>query len=125
MGLEYLNDMRTALLKEAKEKAEKEFKEVSPTKLRTYYNEVLALKEKLVHSPNDESLWCKFYLLSAKVSYDTKRKVNKRPLVNEYFKNFIQEAVKTISERRDISLLEKFCLFFEAVVGFFPRSTSN
>ncbi len=124
MGLEYLDDMKTALLNVAQEKAQI-FEDVSPTKLRAYYNEILSLKEKLIHRSDDESLWCKFYLLKAKVNYDNKRKVAGKKVISETFKKFIEEAVNTISEKKDICLLEKFCLFFEAVVGFFPKSTTN
>jgi len=121
MGLEYLDDMQKALLKEAKEQAKSIGQgRVNTSKVRMYYNEILSISNKLREKAGDTNVWYKFYLLKAKSNYDFRRGV-----VSKEFKDFISSAVDEISEGKDVDKLYKFRLFFEAVVGFFPKNTAN
>ena len=120
-----LDDMKDALLKKAQQKAKelergKFGRSLNTSKLRSYYNSILSISNRLEKEPDNESVWTEFYLLKAKVNYDKQRKV-----VNDEFVGFITEAVDVISNTKNIDSLKRFRIFFEAVVGFFPRSTSN
>ena len=121
-----LDDMKSALLQEAERKAKNLEKRdqggrsLTTGKLRSYYKTICSICRKLEEDPNRNDVWIEFYMLKAKVDYDKKRKV-----VNEEFASFIKEAVDNISKTESVEDLKKFRLFFEAVVGFFPRSTAN
>ncbi len=123
-----LEGMRKALLIDAQELArkleQKEDKkkgrgkiELKPTKLRQYYQAIVHIYEQMKEKEQKDNLWIQFYILKAKVRYDYGRE-----MVTELFEDFITSAVENVKTKED---LEKFKLFFEAVVGFFPKSTSS
>jgi len=114
-----LDDMKTALTEEAKSKAASFEKGLNTSKLRQYYQVVSSIYEKMCARKDSDcnDLWMQFYLLKARSNYDKTRR-----LVNEEFKRFIESAVDNVKTKED---LERFKLFFEAIVGFFPKSTAN
>ncbi|RKY29872.1 MAG: type III-A CRISPR-associated protein Csm2 [Candidatus Omnitrophota bacterium] len=102
----------------AKDIGEKIFgKETNPSKVRQYYQVIVRLRDKLKSDSGNASVWNEFYMLKPKAQYDFNRKV-----INSVFQKFISEAVDKIDSKEDF---ERFALFFEAVVGFFPKNTAQ
>lgn len=85
---------------------------VSFTQLRNFFNEVLALKEKLKVN-SYEQIDAEIGMLVSKANYKKVRDVKN----TELFK-FIKQGVDSIKSGDDF---KDFAVLFEAVVGFFPR----
>jgi CRISPR type III-A-associated protein Csm2 len=107
------NLRRALLVKEAEGFAKKlNYGGVSFTQLRNFFNEVLALKEKLKVKPYEE-IEAEIGMLVSKANY---KKVRERKNT-ELFK-FIKQGVDSIKSGENF---KDFAVLFEAVVGFFPR----
>lgn len=109
------NRIADMLVKTAKDEADKMDRgRVSFTQLRSFFNEVLSLKSRLEHKSYEE-LAAEIGMLISKAHY---RKT--RDAKNTELYNFIHRGVNSIHSKQDF---EDFALFFEAVVGFFPRKS--
>ncbi|WP_456419289.1 type III-A CRISPR-associated protein Csm2 [Methanocaldococcus infernus] len=90
-------------------------KNLSSSKLRKFYNYVI-----LIDAENDRDWFVKLVRLKSLIYYDYGREKNNRALEN--LKEFIEEAVKLISNAENEELMKtrfkNFKLFFEAIVAY-------
>ena len=113
------NYKRELFSKDALEQASK-FQNLTPTQIRRFFNDVKALESKVKAKKDFNAILPLIKMLKAKVSYATSRKGQQKvPLT---FKNFIYEMVDNINDARDF---EAFCLYFEAVLGYFSGIKSE
>jgi len=127
---------RDLLVKDAQDWADKIAEHVSYTQLRKFYSEALALKSRLEEKVKDkvkelgdkkgkeegfkesEAL---IGMLISKANYSkikSKFLKDKKKYQNEELFNFIYACVTAVHSEQDFN---DFVLFFEAVLGFFPR----
>lgn len=94
-------------------------KEVSYTQLRKFYSEVLSIKAKMKEIKDEVECFKRYEavigMLISKANYSKIR--NKK---NEELFNFINEYVPGIGSKQDF---DDFVLFFESVLGYYPRRT--
>lgn len=122
------NLRRELLTDEAKDWAEKVGKKVSYTQLRKFYSEVLSIQSRMKDIPDENESFKKYEavigMLISKANYakirSKKRRQKDGTEVYEYEQlyNFIDCSVSSIHKKQDF---DDFVLFFEAVLGFFPR----
>lgn len=95
-------------------KAKQTDKAVTSAQLRRFYGDVKKLEMRLKNSSDKDTAFLEILplikLLKAKAAY-----ARKRELVNESFKNWINDNVDLINDRKEFAA---FLLYFEAVVGF-------
>ncbi len=120
------NHLRKELLvKEAKDWANKIAVKVSYTQLRKFYTEALALKSRLEEKVKDKGkeegfkeMEALIGMLISKANYSKIRSKKKGIYENEELFNFIYAGITAVHSAQDFY---DFVLFFEAVLGFFPR----
>lgn len=87
------------------------------TQIRRFYDAVLELNEKAQNLVSDEQYQKEVYpfviMLRSKVAY-----AKSRDLVSDTFIKMINQCV---SESSSIKRMNNFKLFFEAVIGFYPK----
>lgn len=109
---------RELLVTEAKTWAERVAVKVSYTQLRKFYSEALALKSKLEEKGFKE-MEALIGMMISKANYSKiKSKYKDGKYENEELFNFINSCVHAIHSEQDY---KDFVLFFEAVLGFYPR----
>jgi CRISPR type III-A-associated protein Csm2 len=113
--------INSKLLDEEAEKIAKSFfdrrNKVSGSQLRKFFNEVKDLEKKIEVRGWDEIMPL-VKMVKSKICYatsPTKIKPFERDVYNK-FKDFIQEGINSIEDKRDF---EAFSKYFEAVVGFY------
>lgn len=106
---------RDLLIKDAKGYSENmDIGRVSFTQLRSFFNYVLSVKERLITGKKSyEEIEHEVAMLVSKANYKRTRDAKN----TELFK-FIEAGVNRIHKKQDVL---DFALLFEAVVGFFPR----
>jgi CRISPR type III-A-associated protein Csm2 len=111
---------RELLVEEAEGWANRMAKRVSYTQLRKFYSESLALKSKM-EEKDFEEVEALVGMLISKANYS---KIKSRfyrqdgTYENEELFNFIDSCVRSIHSKQDFN---DFVMFFEAVLGFYPR----
>jgi CRISPR type III-A-associated protein Csm2 len=98
---------------------------LSTHQLRRFYSEVKNIERLSKSGGSDkwvDSLYPRIKLIVAKAVYNTKRQTNKIP---PKFKEFLEVGIKPITNDPVTGLksFEKFCLMFEAVVGYATQYT--
>jgi len=87
------------------------------TQIRRFYDAVLELNEKAQNLASDEQYKKEVYpfviMLRSKVAY-----AKSRDLVSDTFEKMINQCV---SESSSIKRMNNFKLFFEALIGFYPK----
>lgn len=115
------NRLRKELLvEEAEHWAHRMAKRVSYTQLRKFYSEALALKSKMEEKTFEE-VEALVGMLISKANYSKiKSRFFRKDGIyeNEELFNFIDSCVRSIHSKQDFN---DFVLFFEAVLGFYPR----
>lgn len=111
---------RELLVEDAEDWAHRIAKRVSYTQLRKFYSEALALKSKM-EEKEFEDVEALVGMLISKANYS---KIKSRffrkdgTYENEELFNYINSCVRSIHSKQDFN---DFVLFFEAVLGFYPR----
>lgn len=110
---------RELLVEEAKDWSEYIGKTVSYTQLRKFYSEAMSIKAKMKDIKGEEAFQkydAVIGMLISKANYSMVRspKNSNRPLF-EFFNSYIPK----IKNKQDF---EDFVLFFEAVLGYFPKN---
>lgn len=83
-----------------------------PTQLRKFFDEVTRYKGMTQSTPEDfVSLLPYIKMVNAKAAYAAGR-----DLIGPTFKDFINDSLKQVNDRRDFEL---FCAFFEAFMGYY------
>ncbi len=99
------------------EKQESKTAKNKSTQIRRFYDAVLELNEKAQNLASDEQYQKEVYpfviMLRSKVAY-----AKSRDLVSDIFVKMINQCV---SESSSIKRMNNFKLFFEAVIGFYPK----
>lgn len=104
-------------LKVAKSFFDSQGNKISGSQLRKFYDEVKSL-EKKIGKIGWNSVFPLMKMLKSKILYATApTKINKKEKeVYNNFKNFIIENIDSIKDEKDF---KAFCLYFEAVVGYY------
>jgi CRISPR type III-A-associated protein Csm2 len=88
---------------------------VSFTQLRSFFNEILTIKERMTtENKTYEEMAAIIGMLISKAHY----RMVREPTKNTELYNFINSGVHSVKSKQDYL---DFALLFEAVVGFFPR----
>jgi len=119
---------RDLLVKDAQKWADRIAKRVSYTQLRKFYSEALALKSRMEEKVRDKGkeegfkeMEALIGMLISKANYSKIKSrflKDKKKYQNEELFNFINACVNAIHSEQDFN---DFVLFFEAVLGFYPR----
>jgi CRISPR type III-A-associated protein Csm2 len=120
---------RDLLVKDAKKWADDIYSgSVSYTQLRKFYSEALALKSRMEEKVSEKGKEEGFKemealvgMLISKANYSkikSKFLKDKKKYQNEELFNFINTCITAVHSEQDF---KDFVLFFEAVLGFFPR----
>ena len=101
-----------------KEKKESKDKLNKSSQIRRFYDVVLELNEKAQNKSSDEEYKKEVYpfvvMLNSKVAY-----AKSRDLVSDSFVKMINQCVTKSSDSR--KKMNNFKLFFEALIGFYPK----
>lgn len=104
------------------EKLVDNYKGMTTSQLRNFYNEVKNIEKIKERSDIDDSqilnlIMIRLKLLKAKLIYNQKRSINK---YNEGFKNFSSDFSNILDSKiKTLKDFDVFCKFFEALVGYF------
>lgn len=119
---------RELLVEDAQEWAHRIAKRVSYTQLRKFYSEALALKSRMEEKVRDKGkeegfkeMEALIGMLISKANYSkikSRYYAGDKIYENEELFNFIYACVTAVHSEQDFN---DFVLFFEAVLGFFPR----
>ena len=107
------------------EKLVDNYKGMTTSQLRNFYNEVKNIEKIKERSDIDDSqrlnlIMIRLKLLKAKLIYNQKRSINK---YNEGFKNFSSDFSNILDSKiKTLKDFDVFCKFFEALVGYFYGS---
>lgn len=107
------------------EKLVDNYKGMTTSQLRNFYNEVKNIEKIKERSDIDDSqrlnlIMIRLKLLKAKLSYNQNRSINKR---NQGFKNFSSDFSNILDSKiKTLKDFDVFCKFFEALVGYFYGS---
>lgn len=83
-----------------------------PTQLRKFFDEVNRYKGMTQASPDEFASFLPYIkMLNAKAAYAAGR-----DLIGATFKDFINDSLKQVQDRKDFEL---FCAFFEAFLGYY------
>ena len=104
----------------------KERRQLSTHQLRRFYSEVKNIDRLRKNAPDKwaDSFYPRVKLIVAKAVYNTKRQSNK---ISEQFREFLESGIKPITSDPETGpkVFEKFCLLFEAVVGYATQYTKD
>ncbi len=104
------------------EKLVDNYKGMTTSQLRNFYNEVKNIEKIKERSDIDDSqifnlIMIRLKLLKAKLNYNQNRSINKR---NQGFKNFSSDFSNILDSKiKTLKDFDVFCKFFEALVGYF------
>ncbi len=107
------------------EKLVDNYKGMTTSQLRNFYNEVKNIEKIKERSDIDDSqilnlIMIRLKLLKAKLNYNQNRSINKR---NQGFKNFSSDFSNILDSKiKTLKDFDVFCKFFEALVGYFYGS---
>ena len=98
------------------------FSNLSATQLRKYYNEIIKIEAQIEGEGDNEEAFKKiepiFAMLKSRVVYDRTRQGEKK--FPEAFKKFIDGYIDKV---RSLQEFRNFKLFFESILGFFPKKS--
>lgn len=107
------------LLNEAKYIAEKFVEQkLSKTQLRAFYGEVKGIESRIENKESFEKNLYSILLLKAKAAYKFSSKGPQSKITKD-FKSFIDVSVDIIAKSNSYEVFNDFCVFFEAIVGYF------
>ncbi|GFP27976.1 type III-A CRISPR-associated protein Csm2 [Candidatus Hakubella thermalkaliphila] len=96
------------------------FKTISNSKMRQYFDVVKNIGNLIEMNPKVESIIVKLHILRSKIYYDAKRDQK-----IEVFRYFISKVIDFLNEGRDLSKVKDFTIYFENLYGYFYAVSSG
>lgn len=103
------------------EKLGEEFKGITTTKMRQYFEDIKGLRRIIESGARPEQIKTKLQLTLSRIHYDTKRATKKKQLQSmTNLKDFISSAIsKVLKSNNVLQEATDFSIFFENFYGYF------
>lgn len=102
------------------EKLGKEFKGITTTKMRQYFEDIKGLRRIIESKATPAQIKTKLQLILSRIHYDTKRAKTTQRQVMTNLKDFIASAIsKVLKSNNVLQEATNFSIFFENFYGYF------